>query len=65
MDSARLESLVRQLQGRWRWGTGSPEGVVDAPLSTVYQRDDGGAGTHLYVKTTALGTLTGWVAFGP
>jgi hypothetical protein len=54
--------LLRQLQGALRWGTGSPEGVVDAPKGVLYQRRDGSTGTLLYIKTTGLGTLTGWVA---
>ena len=63
MDSSRRDSLVRQLQGALRRGTGSPEGVVDAPKGVIYERADGVAGTLLYVKTTNAGTLTGWTAF--
>lgn len=63
MTDDRQGSLVRQLQGALRRGTGSPEGVVDAPKAVIYEREDGGAGTLLYVKTTAAGTLTGWSAF--
>ena len=47
--------------GLIRAGTGSPEGVVTAPVGTLYQRLDGGAGTTLYVKETGTGN-TGWVA---
>lgn len=57
------EVLIRQLQGFNQSGDGSPEGVRDGPKSAVYHRTDGTAGTLLYVKTTARGTLTGWTAF--
>jgi hypothetical protein len=56
-----LGMLIRQIQGKWRWGTGSPEGVVAAPVGTAYLRDDGGAGTTLYVKESGSGN-TGWAA---
>lgn len=42
-------------------GTGSPEGVVVAPVGSLYQRLDGGAGTSLYVKESGTGS-TGWTA---
>jgi len=42
-------------------GYGSPEGVVDASVGTLYRRLDGGVGTILYTKTTASGN-TGWSA---
>ncbi len=42
-------------------GEGSPEGVVTAPVGTIYQRTDGGAGTSLYVKETGVGS-SGWTA---
>lgn len=42
-------------------GTGSPEGVVAAPVSSHYHRTDGGAGTSFYVKESGTGN-TGWVA---
>lgn len=41
-------------------GTGSPEGVVTAPVGSVYRRSDGGANTTLYVKQSGTGN-TGWV----
>jgi hypothetical protein len=40
-------------------GYGSPEGVVTAPVSSTYQRLDGGAGTSFYVKESGSGN-TGW-----
>ena len=45
----------------WRSGTGSPEGVVTAPVGSLYTRTDGGAGTTLYVKESGAGN-TGWIA---
>lgn len=42
-------------------GTGSPEGVVTAPVGSLYLRSDGGASTTLYVKQSGTGN-TGWVA---
>lgn len=42
-------------------GAGTPEGVVTAPVGTLYLRTDGGAATTLYVKETGAGAV-GWVA---
>lgn len=44
----------------WTSGTGSPEGVVTAPIGSFYSRTDGGAGTSWYVKESGTGN-TGWV----
>lgn len=44
-----------------RYGSGSPEGVITAPVGAVYHRTDGGAGTSFYVKESGSGN-TGWVA---
>ena len=44
-----------------RFGTGTPEGFVTAPVGAIYHRTDGGAGTSFYVKQSGTGT-TGWVA---
>jgi hypothetical protein len=41
-------------------GTGSPEGVLAAPVGSLYLRSDGGAATTLYVKESGAGA-TGWV----
>ena len=46
---------------RYRTGSGSPEGVVTAPVGSLYTRTDGGGGTTLYVKESGTGN-TGWVA---
>ena len=43
----------------FRSGTGSPEGVVTAPVGTVFERTDGGVSTALYIKETGAGN-TGW-----
>jgi hypothetical protein len=42
-------------------GSGSPEGVVSAPVGSIYTRSDGGPGSTLYVKESGDGA-TGWVA---
>lgn len=42
-------------------GTGTPEGVVTAPVGATFQRLDGGAGTCFYVKESGTGS-SGWVA---
>lgn len=43
-------------------GVGSPEGVVTAPVGSIYMRSDGSAGTTLYTKNTGTGD-TGWDVF--
>lgn len=45
----------------WTSGTGTPEGVVTAPVGSLYSRTDGGTGTSLYVKESGTGN-TGWAA---
>lgn len=45
----------------WRTGSGNPEGVVTAPVGSMFTRTDGGAGSTLYVKESGTGS-TGWVA---
>ena len=42
-------------------GAGSPEGVVTAPIGSLYLNLSGGASTTLYVKTSGTGN-TGWTA---
>jgi hypothetical protein len=44
----------------WTSGAGSPEGVVTAPVGSLYSRSNGGALTSLYVKESGSGN-TGWV----
>lgn len=43
----------------WTSGAGSPEGVVSAPIGSLYSRSDGGLLTSLYVKQSGSGN-TGW-----
>ena len=43
-------------------GTGSPEGVVAAPVGSIYTNISGGASTTLYIKTSGAATSTGWTA---
>lgn len=42
-------------------GNGSPEGAVTAKVGSIFARQDGAAGTALYVKGTGTGN-TGWNA---
>lgn len=42
-------------------GAGSPEGVLSAPVGSIYTRTDGGVSTTLYVKQSGAGN-TGWAA---
>jgi hypothetical protein len=42
-------------------GSGSPEGVVAAPVGSFFLRSDGGTGTTLWVKESGTDN-TGWVA---
>ena len=42
-------------------GNGTPEGVVTANVGSLFLRQNGGAGTTLYVKESGAGN-TGWVA---
>jgi polygalacturonase len=45
----------------WTTGTGTPQGVVAAPVGSLFLRTDGGAGSVMYVKESGTGN-TGWVA---
>lgn len=42
-------------------GTGSPDGIITAPIGSVYQRWDGDTATTLYVKEKGTGNI-GWHA---
>ena len=65
--SYRLNNgFVRQLRPGaggviWTSGSGSPEGVVTAPIGSLFTRTDGSTSTTLYVKTSGSGN-TGWTA---
>jgi len=43
-----------------RFGSGSPESVVTAPMGATYHRTDGGSGSSYYVKESGSGA-NGWV----
>ena len=45
-----------------RFGSGSPNGIVIAPVGAVYHRTDGGTGTSFYVKESNGTGNTGWIA---
>lgn len=45
---------------RWVSGAGSPNGVVTAPIGSLYSNTSGGSGTTLYVKESGSGS-SGWV----
>ena len=45
----------------WSSGAGSPEGIVSAPVGSLWTRTDGAANATLYVKESGTGA-TGWVA---
>jgi hypothetical protein len=57
--SVSPEGAVSSLYSRY--GTGSPEGVVTAPIGAFYSCTNGGAGTSFYVKESGTGN-TGWTA---
>jgi len=57
---ASIESKMAVLE-KIRTGTGVPEGVIVAPVGTLYLRSDGSTSTTLYVKTSGSGN-TGWTA---
>lgn len=66
-ESADFESLNPgdPIYGpKWHKGFGSPEGVIDAQIGSLYTRRDGGVGTTLYVKEEydPLNPKAGWAA---
>jgi len=50
------------LDERFKFGEGSPEGVVTADIGCQYVNTDGGASTTIYIKTSGNDTNTGWTA---
>lgn len=49
---------------RFYGGTGSPEGVITAPIGSIYSRTgDGTPGATLYIKESGVSN-TGWTALG-
>lgn len=61
IGNSSVTSLWLASRVGWFRGTGSPEGVVTAPIGSYFTREDGGAGTSFYVKESGTGD-TGWVA---
>jgi hypothetical protein len=57
----RLRLTLDAIQLFFLQGEGSPEGVVEAVPSSLYQRSDGTPGTLLYLKQTGT-DASGWVA---
>jgi len=45
---------------KWLTGEGSPEGLVEAGVGSLYTRTDGAASSTLYVKESGSGSM-GWV----
>jgi hypothetical protein len=45
-----------------RFGAGTPEGVLAAPVGSLFLRTDGAAGTTIYAKETGAATTAGWKA---
>ena len=56
-DSFTLDNTCRILTG-----TGNPEGVVAAPVCSLFLRQDGTANTTLYLKTGGGTGNTGWTS---
>jgi hypothetical protein len=56
-----LLEYLGPLREQIRFGSGTPEAAVTAPVGTLYLRTNGGANTTLYVKESGTGN-TGWVA---
>jgi hypothetical protein len=46
----------------WTSGAGTPEGVVSAPVGSLFTRTDGSTSTTLYVKTGGGSGNSGWTA---
>lgn len=57
----RLRIVLSGMALRLLSGEGSPEGVVEASPSSLYQRTDGAPGTFIYRKDSGTGA-TGWTA---
>jgi hypothetical protein len=63
--SAPFRLWVQQVTGlQTLTGSGSPEGVVSAPITTLYMNTAGTAGSILYIKrdaAIAADPTTGWI----
>ena len=63
--SSPMRLWVQQVNGlQVLTGAGSPEGVVSAPITTLYMNTAGGAGSVLYIKRDAAVSADpkdGWI----
>lgn len=48
----KINEMFAELYGKVSWGTGAP-GAAAGPKGTMYLRQDGGAGTTLYIREAA------------
>jgi len=60
-QSSEGTSSVYNNKSPWINGTGTPEGVVAAPVGSLYTDNNGSPGLTLYVKETGTGN-TGWTS---
>jgi hypothetical protein len=56
-----MEELIGPFDAK---GSGTPEGVLTAPVGSTYKRVDGGTNTSFYIKQSGTGN-TGWAAVTP
>jgi hypothetical protein len=61
IDSSVKNAFNNSFGPSFASGAGSPEGVVTAPIGSIWTRTDGSTSTTLYVKTSGTGN-TGWTA---
>ncbi len=63
-DAVTMAQLgtLEQLGAGGLSGSGDPNGVVLAPVGTIYRRTDGIENSIVYVKQTGIGVSTGWSA---
>ncbi len=54
-------NLLSATPGNFLQGVASPEGVVTAPIGTLFVDTTGGAGITLWIKDTGAGN-TGWAS---
>ena len=69
VDTTDPATIIALLSSGWGSpgelsGTGTPEGVVAAPVGSEYRQTDGTAQTAFWLKATGTGS-TGWIPFGP